>query len=96
MGKPLGVLGFSWLAIKLGVASLPEGVGWRAMTGAALLAGIGFTMSLFIGGLAFEENGLLDQAKLGILAASVVAAVLGLALILSGRDAKARQPEGEG
>ncbi len=92
LGKPLGVLGFSWLATKLGVASLPEGVDWKAMTGAALLAGIGFTMSLFVGGLAFEEGGLLDQVKLGVLAASVVAAVLGLALLL-GRNSKAQQPE---
>ena len=92
LGKPLGVLGFSWLATKLGVATLPEGVDWKAMTGVALLAGIGFTMSLFVGGLAFEEGGLLDQVKLGVLAASVVAAVLGLAPLL-GRDAKAQHPE---
>jgi len=86
LGKPLGVLAFSWLAMKLGLASLPEGVDWGAMVGAGLLAGIGFTMSLFVGGLAFEgSDELLDQAKIGILAASVVAAVLGL--ILLGRRA---------
>jgi NhaA family Na+:H+ antiporter len=95
LGKPLGVLGFSWLATKLGIASLPEGVGWRAMTGAALLAGIGFTMSLFVAGLAFEEGGLLDEAKLGILVASAVAALLGLALLLR-RDTKGQQLESEG
>ena len=80
---------------ELGLASLPDGVGWRAMTGTALLTGIGFTTSLFIGGLAFEEGGLLDQVKLGILVASVVAAVLGLTLLMD-RNAKAWQPEGEG
>ena len=81
LGKPLGVLGFSWLAIRSGVASLPEGVGWGAVAGAGLLAGIGFTMSLFVGSLAFEDGGLLDQAKIGILTASVVAAVSGLLLL---------------
>ncbi|MEJ7631194.1 MAG: Na+/H+ antiporter NhaA [Rubrobacteraceae bacterium] len=81
LGKPLGVLAFSWLAIKTGMASLPQGVGWRAMTGAGLLAGIGFTMSLFVGGLAFDGGEMLESAKLGILSASVVAAVLGLVLL---------------
>lgn len=82
IGKPLGVLGFSWLATKLGIASLPEGVGWKGMAGAGLLAGIGFTMSLFVGGLAFGgSEELLDGAKLGILSASVVAAALGLLLL---------------
>jgi len=81
VGKPVGVLGFSWLATRLGWASLPQGVGWGAMAGVGLLAGIGFTMSLFIGTLAFEGSELLDQAKLGIVAASVVAAVAGLVLL---------------
>jgi NhaA family Na+:H+ antiporter len=81
VGKPVGVLVFSWLATRLGLASLPEGVGWASMAGASCLAGIGFTMSLFVGGLAFEDGGLLDQAKLGVLSASVLAAVLGLALL---------------
>jgi NhaA family Na+:H+ antiporter len=81
VGKPVGVLVFSWLATRLGLASLPEGVGWASMAGAGFLAGIGFTMSLFVGGLAFEYGGLLDQAKLGVLSASVLAAVLGLALL---------------
>lgn len=81
VGKPLGVLLFSWAAVRFGVASLPEGVGWPMMAGAGLLAGIGFTMSLFVGGLAFGEGGMLDQAKLAILAASTVAAALGLALL---------------
>jgi NhaA family Na+:H+ antiporter len=81
LGKPLGVLAFSWLAIKTGMASLPQGVGWWAMTGAGLLAGIGFTMSLFVGGLAFDGGEMLESAKLGILSASVVAAVLGLVLL---------------
>ena len=81
LGKPLGVLAFAWLATRLGWASLPEGASWRSMVGAGFLAGIGFTMSLFIADLAFEEGGLLDQAKIGVLSASVLAAALGLALL---------------
>ncbi|MBA3792046.1 MAG: Na+/H+ antiporter NhaA, partial [Rubrobacter sp.] len=81
VGKPVGVLLFSWLAIRLGWASLPQGVGWRSMAGAGLLAGIGFTMSLFVGGLAFDGGEMLESAKLGILSASVLAAVLGLVLL---------------
>ncbi len=90
LGKPLGVLGFSWLATKTGIASLPDGVGWREMTGAGLLAGIGFTMSLFVGGLAFDGGGMLESAKLGILAASVISAILGLVVL------SRRPPEGRG
>lgn len=82
VGKPVGVLGASWLAVRMGWASLPQGAGWGAMAGVSLLAGIGFTMSLFIGTLAFEGSTLLDEAKLGILAASVVAAVAGLAILM--------------
>jgi Na+:H+ antiporter, NhaA family len=81
VGKPLGVLAFSWAVTQLGWASLPEGVVWWFMAGTGFLAGIGFTMSLFVGGLAFEEGGLLDQAKLGVLSASVFGAVLGLTLL---------------
>lgn len=81
VGKPVGVLLFSWLATRLGVAALPEGVDWRHMTGAGLLAGIGFTMSLFVGGLAFGSAEMLDQAKFGILSASVLAAAAGLIML---------------
>ncbi|MDP8950990.1 MAG: Na+/H+ antiporter NhaA, partial [Actinomycetota bacterium] len=82
VGKPVGVLGASWLAVRMGWASLPQGASWGAMAGVSLLAGIGFTMSLFIGTLAFEGSALLDEAKLGILVASVVAAVAGLTILM--------------
>ena len=81
LAKPIGVLVFYWLATRLGWASLLEGVGWREMVGAGLLAGIGFTMSLFVGDLAFEGSGLLEQTKLGVLTASVLAARTGLVLL---------------
>jgi len=84
LGKPLGVLGVAFIAVKLRLATLPEGVGWRDVLGAGCLAGVGFTMALFIGGLAFE--GLLgDVAKVGILVASTISAVLGLAVLGIGR-----------
>jgi len=78
-GNQLGVFGFSWLAIKLGIAKMPEAVSWGQLYGVALLCGIGFTMSLFIGSLAFEQGGP-DYAvddRLGILAGSLVSGILG-------------------
>ena len=77
VGKPLGIMGFSWLAIRMGVASLPEGVTPRMLLGAGVLGGIGFTMALFIAGLAFADAALLDAAKVGVLIASTVSGVVG-------------------
>jgi NhaA family Na+:H+ antiporter len=81
LGKPLGIVFFSWLSVRLGVARLPEGVGWLVLLGAGCLAGIGFTMSLFIAGLALDGE-LLDAGKIGTLAGSSVSATLGSALLL--------------
>lgn len=82
-GKTLGVFSVSFLAIRLGWAKLPEGANWGALLGLALLCGIGFTMSLFIAGLAFESTGgeYALQSRLGILAGSLVAALGGYALL---------------
>jgi NhaA family Na+:H+ antiporter len=85
-GKFVGVLAGSWIAVRSGVAVLPEDVGWRHVVGIAALAGIGFTVALFVTGLAFTEERLADAAKLGILAGSAIAAALGaLLLALVGR-----------
>ena len=85
-GKPLGVMLACWLAVRTGVASLPPGVGWFQLGGAGFLAGIGFTMSLFIGGLAFSEPRLLDISKLGILTSSLIAGVVGsIFLVVAGK-----------
>jgi NhaA family Na+:H+ antiporter len=81
VGKPLGILLFGWLAVRAGLAALPEGVGWGVLTGAGFLAGIGFTMSLFIADLALA-GAALNAAKVGILGGSVLAAALGLTLLL--------------
>jgi NhaA family Na+:H+ antiporter len=81
IGKPLGILGFSWVAVRLGVGVLPRGATWPALIGVGILGGIGFTMALFIAGLAFpptpEGAALLEAAKLGVLAASALAGVWG-------------------
>jgi NhaA family Na+:H+ antiporter len=77
IGKPLGITAFSWLATRIGLASLPTGVTWRMLAATGVLGGIGFTMALFIGGLAFTDPARLDAAKLGILVASAVTGVGG-------------------
>jgi len=87
LGKPLGILLFSGLAVRAGWAELPAGVSWRMMAGASVLGGIGFTMSLFVASLAFEgEPAIHLSAKLGILLASAVAAAAGLAILRSGTE----------
>jgi NhaA family Na+:H+ antiporter len=90
LGKPLGIVIFSWLAVRAGWASLPAGVSWPAMVGAGCLAGIGFTMSLFIAGLALTSEHL-DSAKIGILAGSAASAVVGMALLIMFLARAARQ-----
>jgi Na+:H+ antiporter, NhaA family len=81
LGKPLGIAGFAFIAVKSGLARLPAGITWSGMIGIGLLAGIGFTMSLFIASLAFSDPAHLSQAKIGVLAASVVAALAGMAFL---------------
>jgi NhaA family Na+:H+ antiporter len=80
LGKPIGVLTFSWLAVRSGIAIRPPELSWSLLAGGGLLAGIGFTMALFIANLAFSKS-LIDSAKLGIFLASVASAVAGLALL---------------
>ena len=83
VGKQLGVFGAAWLAIKLRIAELPNDTRWAQLYGVALLCGIGFTMSLFIGSLAFEHAGQehANEVRLGILAGSLLSAVTGYALL---------------
>ncbi len=78
IGKPLGVVGASWLAVQVGLARLPEGVRWGHLIGAGMLAGVGFTMSLFIAVLAFTDAEQLEGAKLAVLSASAVSGLAGL------------------
>ena len=81
VGKPLGITLFAWLAVRSGLSELPEGTGWRHIYGAGWLAGIGFTMSLFITDLAFSEDSLVEAAKLGILGASLIAGAVGWTIL---------------
>ncbi len=81
LGKPIGLVGASWLTVRLGITTLPQHVRWRHIVGAGFLSGIGFTMSLFIASLAFEGE-LLETAKLGILGASLLAGIIGSFLLL--------------
>ena len=78
LGKFVGVTAVTWVLVKLRAGTLPEGMRWPHLMAVALLAGIGFTMSLFIGGLAFGEGPAMNAVRLGVLAASIVAAGAGL------------------
>lgn len=92
VGKPVGVLAASFVAVKVGVGRLPEGTTWLQMTGLAVCAGIGFTVALFVTSLSFTEPALGDSAKVGILAGSLLAGVAGFLLLRSGRPST-RSPE---
>jgi NhaA family Na+:H+ antiporter len=87
LGKPFGILGCTWIAVRSGLAALPEGLTWKSMLGLGMLAGIGFTMSLFIAALAFGDGPLLAQAKVGVLLASLVSAVAGFLVLFRVRRA---------
>lgn len=87
LGKQLGVFGVTYGMVKLGMARMPSGANWLHIYGIACLAGIGFTMSLFIGSLSFSEAALMNQVRLGVLAGSAVSAVLGyVALTIAARS----------
>ncbi|MGA1853961.1 MULTISPECIES: Na+/H+ antiporter NhaA [Sphingobium] len=78
VGKPLGFLTFSWIAARCGLARLPEGVDWRMIAAIGCLAGIGFTISLFIAGLAFPGGEQLDKASLAVLVSSILSGAIGM------------------
>ena len=83
-GKTIGISLFSWLAIKLRLGEPPPGVGWSQLVGTAAVAGIGFTVSLFVAGLAFQDGELVETAKTGVLIASLSAGLIGAAILLLG------------
>ncbi len=89
IGKQLGIFGACWLAVKAGWARLPEGVGFRHVYGLSCLAGIGFTMSLFIGNLAFVDPQQIAAVKFGVLGGSLVSAITGIVVL---RFASPRKP----
>ena len=81
LGKFFGVLIFTYITVHLGISRLPHGVRWAHVGGVALLAGIGFTVAIFIASLSFDEEVLIEEAKIGIFAATILAAVLGYAVL---------------
>ena len=92
-GKQLGVFGFSWIAIKLKLAELPEGSNWTQLYGVSVLTGIGFTMSLFIVSLAFEDDSIFQYTdKLAILAGSFLSAIVGYLILKTGTKSEAGEP----
>jgi NhaA family Na+:H+ antiporter len=95
VGKPVGVLAASFLAVRLGVGRLPEGTGWRQMTGLGVCAGIGFTVALFVTSLSFTDPALADSAKVGILAGSLLAGVVGYLLLRGSGSPAPEDPEAE-
>lgn len=94
IGKQAGVFAASWLAIRLGLASLPVAASWAQLYGVSLLCGIGFTMSLFIGLLAFPNPALQDEVKVGVLVGSLVSAIAG-SLLLGASKRRAPPPRAE-
>lgn len=97
VGKPVGIVLMTWLAVQFRVGSLPEFVGWRHIVGAGFLSGIGFTMSIFIALLAFDNPDFIVSSKITVLAASAIAGIIGYAILwLTAYQKKApanRQPE---
>ncbi|MNG91649.1 Na(+)/H(+) antiporter NhaA [compost metagenome] len=92
LGKTVGVFGLTWLAVKLGMAALPSGANWGQVLGVAILCGIGFTMSLFVGSLAFVPGSseYAGMDRMGILTGSILAALIGYSVTaLASRKASA-------
>ncbi|KCZ53360.1 hypothetical protein HY29_03825 [Hyphomonas beringensis] len=95
LGKQLGVFGLTFAAVKSGIARLPSGVSWLQVYGVACLTGVGFTMSLFIGGLAFSSAAELDQVRLGVLMGSIASGLLGYAVLRLAGQEKSKLSEGQ-
>ena len=81
LGKQIGVMGATWAGVRLGLGRLAPGLSWQALYGVSLLCGIGFTISLFIGALAFGDAAAQDAAKLGVLLGSLLSGLAGLLVL---------------
>jgi NhaA family Na+:H+ antiporter len=95
IGKPIGITLASWIAVASGAARLPEGATWTQMVGVGCIAGIGFTMSLFVGILAFGDGPALNAVRLGVLTGSTAAALFGIAILIAARRSAATAAETE-
>lgn len=90
LGKPIGIMLFSFITVKLKIATLPENVNWIHMLGAAILGGVGFTMAIFVANLAYVDEVLITEAKLSILMASLVAGLVGFTFLFMQAKVAAR------
>lgn len=94
VGKQVGVFGMTFLLVKSGVSAMPKGANWAHIYGLSCLAGIGFTMSLFIGGLSFDDRMLMNEVRLGVLSASAISALLGYFALVMARSQAEKPAEG--
>lgn len=92
IGKQVGIMGFVWASVRLGIARLPDGVTWMQIYGVSLLAGIGFTMSLFIGTLAFTDSDLAAAVRIGVLAGSLLSALAGVIVLRAALPVPTTEP----
>ena len=88
-GKQIGVFGATWLAVKAGLAKLPQGVTWPMVWGLSMLAGIGFTMSLFIGSLSYQGDAMMNMVRLGVMSGSALSAIVGYLVLKRATEASA-------
>jgi NhaA family Na+:H+ antiporter len=96
IGKQIGVFGVTWVACKSGITRLPKDVTWQHVYGVACLTGVGFTMSLFIGSLAFDSAEMMNSVRLGVLCGSVMSGVLGFAVLRFSQPSAAMTPVAQG
>ena len=94
VGKQIGVFGLTFMLVKTGIARLPHGAGWLHIYGIASLAGVGFTMSLFIGSLSFADAELMNQVRMGVLSGSLISAILGYTVLMLAPSAQPRDATG--
>jgi NhaA family Na+:H+ antiporter len=93
IGKPLGIFVFSWLAVKFRISSLPDGLNWTSLLGVGMLAGIGFTMSIFITLLAVKDPVMVNNSKMAVLAGSVLSGFSGLVCLAIALRKKKKLPK---
>ncbi|QGG94160.1 hypothetical protein GH723_03050 [Actinomarinicola tropica] len=93
VGKLVGISAFAWIGTRIGICRLPDGATWRGLLGVAALGGIGFTVSIFITGLAFEGTTLQAQATVAILLASLAAATIAASILLATTTSSAQEPQ---
>ncbi|QQA41317.1 Na+/H+ antiporter NhaA [Pelagovum pacificum] len=92
LGKQIGVFGLTWLMVKMGYARLPHGANWLHIYGVAALAGVGFTMSLFIGSLSFADPDMMNQVRLGVLSGSIISGIIGYTALRMASSRPAVEP----